>query len=128
MQKSLLIDSDVLIDHLRKEKNAFDFFTAEVEKGSLLFISVISRIEILAGMRSGEEVMVNNLFEILTPIAVDEAIADKAGEYLRKYSKGHDLNIGDAIIAATAKEMELGPVTRNVKHYPMKDIEVIRPY
>ena len=128
MQKSLLIDSDVLIDHLRKEKNAFDFFTAEVEKGSLLFISVISRIEILAGMRSGEEVMVNNLFEILTPIAVDEAIADKAGEYLRKYSKGHDLNIGDAIIAATSREMALKLITRNVKHYPMKDIEIVRPY
>ena len=72
--------------------------------------------------------MVNNLFEILTPIAVDEAIADKAGEYLRKYSKGHDLNIGDAIIAATSREMALKLITRNVKHYPMKDIEVVRPY
>jgi predicted nucleic acid-binding protein len=128
MQKSLLIDSDILIDHLRKEKNAFDFFTAEVEKGSLLFISVISRIEILSGMRSGEEIMVNNLFEILTPVAVDESIADKAGEYLRKYSKGHNLNIGDAIIAATSREMALKLITRNVKHYPMKDIEVVRPY
>ncbi len=39
-----------------------------------------------------------------------------------------DLNIGDTVIAATAKEMELGLVTRNVKHYQMKDIEVIRPY
>lgn len=128
MQKSLLIDSDVLIDHLRKGKSAFNFFATEIENGSLLFVSVISRIEILAGMRSGEEAMINNLFEILTPVAVDEAIADKAGEYLRKYSKGYDLNIGDAIIAATTKEMALKLVTRNVKHYPMKDIEVIRPY
>jgi predicted nucleic acid-binding protein len=47
---------------------------------------------------------------------------------LRKYSKGYDLNIGDAIIAATTKEMAVNLVTRNVKHYPMKDIEVIRPY
>ncbi len=49
MRKSLLIDSDVLIDHLRKVKNAFDFFATEIENGSLLFVSVISRIEILAG-------------------------------------------------------------------------------
>ncbi|MCR4319352.1 MAG: PIN domain-containing protein [Candidatus Brocadiaceae bacterium] len=78
--------------------------------------------------KGGEEAMINNLFEILTPIAVDEAIADKTGEYLRKHSKGYDLNIGDAIIAATTKEMALKLVTRNVKHYPMKDIEVIRLY
>lgn len=128
MQKSLLVDSDVLIDHLRKGKNAFDFFATVIENGSLLFISVISRIEILAGMRIGEEVAINNLFDIVTSIDVDEVIANSAGEYLRKFRKSCDLNIGDAVIAATAKEMELGLVTRNVKHYPMKDIEVIRPY
>lgn len=48
MQKSLLIDSDVLIDHLRKKKSALDFLTAEVESESLLFVSVISRVEIIA--------------------------------------------------------------------------------
>ncbi len=128
MQKSLLIDSDVLIDHLRKEKNAFDFFTAEIESGSLLFVSVISRAEILAGIRSGEETIVNNLFDVVTPITVDEVIADRAGEYLRMFGKSDGLNIGDAIIAATAKEMKLGLVTRNVKHYPMRNIEVIKPY
>ena len=79
-------------------------------------------------MRGGEEVAVNNLFDIVTSIDVDEVIANRAGEYLRRFRKSYDLNIGDTIIAATAKEMELELVTRNVKHYPMKDIEVIRPY
>lgn len=129
MQKSLLIDSDVLIDHLRKEINALEFLTAEIEKGSQLFVSVISRVEIFAGMRKGEEETVNSLFEIMTPIDVDVTIADRAGEYLRKFSKSHALNIGDAIIAATSKEMALKLVTRNVKHYRlMKDIELVRPY
>ena len=59
---------------------------------------------------------------------VDAAVADTAGEYMRRFSKSHALNIGDAIIAATAAEMELSLVTRNVKHYPMKDISVIKPY
>lgn len=92
MQKSLLIDSDILIDHLRKEEKAFDFFATEIENGSLLFVSVISRIEILAGMRIGEEVAVNNLFDIVTSIDVDEVIANRAGEYLRKFRKSYDLN------------------------------------
>lgn len=38
------------------------------------------------------------------------------------------LNIGDAIIAATASEMELSLVTRNLKHYSMKDISLLKPY
>ena len=128
MHKSLLIDSDILIDHLRKERKALDFLDTEIEKGRLLFLSVISRAEVYAGIRKGEEEIVSGLFVIITPINVDAAIADKAGEYLRKYSKSHALNIGDAIIAATAGEMELSLVTRNVKHYPMKDIAVLKPY
>jgi predicted nucleic acid-binding protein len=128
MPKSLLIDSDILIDHLRKEKKALDFLDVEIEKGGLLFLSVISRAEIYAGIRKGEDEIVSSLFEIITPVNVDAAIADKAGEYLRRFSKSHALNIGDAVIAATASEMELSLVTRNVKHYPMKDIAVLKPY
>ncbi len=128
MQRSLLIDSDVLIDHLRKERKALDFLAAEIEEGSLLFISVISRTEILASMKSGEEEAVKSLFELMKPVDIDVTIADKAGEYLRKFSKSHALNIGDAVIAATSHEMTLKLITKNVKHYPMKDIEIVPPY
>ncbi len=128
MHRSLLIDSDILIDHLRKEKNALDFLDTALEKGSFLFLSVVSRAEIYAGMRKGEDAAVCSLFEIVKPVNVDATIADKAGGYLRKFSKSHALNIGDAIIAATASEMELSLVTRNLKHYPMKDISVLKPY
>jgi predicted nucleic acid-binding protein len=128
MQGSLLIDSDVLIDHLRKEKQALRFLAAELEKNSIIFVSVISRVEILAGIRKGEDAIVNSLFEILTPVNVDISIADRAGEYLRKYSRSHSMSIGDALIAATSKEMSLTLITRNVKHYPMKDITIINPY
>jgi len=128
MPGSVLIDSDVLIDHLRKEKKALRFLATELEKHSLVCISVISRVEILAGMRKGEDAIVNNLFEILTPVNIDVSIADRAGEYLRKYGKSHSLSIGDALIAATSKEMSLTLITRNVRHYPMKDITILKPY
>lgn len=128
MHKSLLIDSDVLIDHLRKETDALAFLSGEIERGSLLFMSVVSRTEIIAGMRKGEEQIVGSLFDIISPVDVDVTIASRAGEYLRKFSKSHALNIGDAIIAATCREMALSLVTRNMKHYPMKDIEIVKPY
>jgi len=38
MHKSLLIDSDVLIDHLRKDSAALAFLSGEIERGFLLFI------------------------------------------------------------------------------------------
>jgi predicted nucleic acid-binding protein len=128
MHKSLLIDSDVLIDHLRKDTDALSCLSKEIELDSLLFMSVVSRIEIIAGMRKGEEEIVGSLFDIISPVDVEVTIASSAGEYLRKFNKSHSLNIGDAIIAATCREMALSLVTRNLKHYPMKDIDVVKPY
>ena len=91
-------------------------------------MSVVSRTEIIAGMRKGEQESVSSLFDVINPVDVDVAIASSAGEYMRKFGKSHSLNIGDAIVAATCKEMALTLVTRNLKHYPMKDIEVVNPY
>jgi len=128
MPASLLLDSDILIDHLRKEQKALDYLQQEIDAGSLLFISVISRTEIFSGARKGEEGTIQGLFDLLTPVDVDVAIADRAGEYLKKFSKSHSVTIGDAIIAATAREMGGALVTRNLKHYPMKDLKIIKPY
>ncbi len=128
MPQALLIDSDILIDHLRKEQSALDYIRQKIDDGSPLFISVLSRIEILSGARKGEDETIRSLFDILIPVDVDLAIADGAGEYLKKFRKSHAVSIGDAVIAATAKEMGMILVTRNIKHYPMKDIEIVKPY
>jgi hypothetical protein len=102
MPDSLLLDSDILIDHLRKDQKALEYLRREFDAGSLLFISVISRTEIFSGARRGEEETIQSLFDLLMPVEVDAAIADRAGEYLKKYAKSHMVTIGDAIIAATA--------------------------
>jgi len=128
MPASLLLDSDILIDHLRKEQKALEYLQRELDAGSLFFISVISRTEIFSGARKGEEETIQNLFDLLTPVDVDVAIADRAGEYLKKFTKSHSITIGDAVIAATAREMGGVLVTRNLKHYPMKDFKIIKPY
>lgn len=128
MTEAILIDSDILIDHLRKEQSALDYIQRKIDDSSPLFISVISRIEIFSGARKGEDETIHSLFDILTSVDVDLTIADGAGEYLRKFRKSHALSIGDAVIAATAKEMGMKLVTRNIKHYPMKDIEIVKPY
>lgn len=51
MPASLLLDSDILIDHLRKDQKALEYLRREIDTTSLLFISVISRTEIFSGAR-----------------------------------------------------------------------------
>jgi predicted nucleic acid-binding protein len=46
----------------------------------------------------------------------------KAGDYLRQFSKSHSVELGDALIAATALLNRAQHWTRNRKQYPMKDV------
>ena len=51
--------------------------------------------------------------------ACEYEIGNLAGEYLRRFFKSHNLQIGDALIAATAVQNQAALWTRNSKHYPM---------
>ena len=108
--------------------NLREFFAQALTSGDPLYISVVTLTELLAGMRSGEEELTEKLLSLFTVIDVDNAIGRKAGEYLRQNSRSHKLDLGDALIAATTAMMGAELVTRNIKHYPMKDIQVIAPY
>ena len=55
-------------------------------------------------------------------------IAEEAARMLRSFSAREiTLDAFDALIAATARLEDLTLLTYNVRHYPMKDIEVIAP-
>lgn len=44
-----------------------------------------------------------------------------AGDYLRRYRKSHGIDLGDALIAASAVVNNSTLWTRNLKHYPMQE-------
>lgn len=123
-----LIDTDIAIDHFHGNRSARDFFEQVLASGDPLCISVVTLTELLAGMRPDEEELTEKLLSLFTVIEVDTAIGRKAGTYLRKYSRSHNLDLGDALIAATAGLTGAELVTRNLKHYPMTDIQVVVPY
>ena len=61
-------------------------------------------------------------------LPVNEVVGRQAAAYLREFRRSHQIDFGDALIAATALLYGAELYTRNVKHYPMTDIVVIAPY
>lgn len=123
-----LIDTDIAIDHFHGHRAALEYFIQTLIEGETLAMSVISLTEILAGMRTGEREQTEKLFELFVILDVDEQIARKAGEYLNLYRRTNQVELGDALIAATALMSGAELVTRNLKHYPMADVQVVAPY
>ncbi|MCL4303407.1 MAG: type II toxin-antitoxin system VapC family toxin [Anaerolineae bacterium] len=123
-----LIDTDILIDHFHGHRATLDFIAQQLVAGETLAISVVTVTEFSGGMRPGEETRTERLLSLLAILNIDEAIARQAGRYLREYRRSHRLELGDALIAATAQQAGAGLVTRNIKHYPMPDITILIPY
>jgi hypothetical protein len=113
-----VFDSTVLIAHLRGERRATDLLL-ETPRAERL-VSVMSRVEIEGGMRSAERQQVAALFSYLRMKPVTDAIARRAGGYLRQYRRSHQgIDLVDYVIAATAEHLQADLITLNVKHFPM---------
>ena len=96
--------------------------------GAEICFSVMSEAEIYSHVQSGEEAVVRTLFDSLTRLDINGEIARKAGEYRAQYLRSHGLALPDALIAATAFVVGASLITRNVRHYPMTDLEIAAPY
>lgn len=113
-----LFDSSVLIAHLRGDRRATELLLGVA--GPERLASVLSRIEIEGGMRSGERRDVGALFGVLRLLPVTDAVARRAGEHLRRYRRSHDgIDLVDYAVAATAELHGARLITLNVKHFPM---------
>jgi predicted nucleic acid-binding protein len=123
-----LLDTDILIDFLRGRAQARAFLGGYQGAAAPPVISVVSVAELWAGVRPGEERATGALLSALRKISLSEAIALAAGDMLRTYRRSHGTELGDALIAATAVEIGATLITRNVKHYPMPAVTVLRPY
>ncbi len=123
----ILLDSDVIIAHFRNDGQIAGVLEQLVEGGSSLLVSPIAYAEIVAGMRSGEERVINEFFRSVDCLVIDEPTGKKAGEYLKSFSKNAGVKIADALVAAVAHTNNLQLFTLNRKHYPMKDIQLFMP-
>lgn len=123
-----LVDTDILIDHLRGYPRARAFLEERYRENDDLYCSVITRAELFSGLRPGEEEEVRALLNSLKEIPIDRFVAEEAGAYRRKFRRSHQLLLPDALIAASCKVKGSTLVTLNVKHFPMKDLSIFAPY
>jgi hypothetical protein len=118
----ILVDSDVLIAHLRGIPVARDWLLDARQRTGPLAISVVSVAEIGGGMRAGERREVTRLLESMQSLAVDRIVARRAGELRRQYRRSHNaIGVADYLIAATAQLSGCELATLNVRHFPMID-------
>jgi tRNA(fMet)-specific endonuclease VapC len=101
---AVLLDTDVLIDHLRGGRR--------LRIGSHMSVSMVTRTELYAGHQRNEPA-VEALLTRMGELDVDGAIARTAGRIKRDVG----LKIADALIAATALEHRLPLMTRNRRHF-----------
>ncbi|MBM2811602.1 MAG: type toxin-antitoxin system VapC family toxin [Chloroflexi bacterium] len=117
---TIVIDTSVLIDHLRGNELARVALRQAAEGGEHLVASVLTKVEVLAGMRLSEARRTRQLLDLLDWIEVDDGLAESAGRLANRYLRSHPgIDPVDYVIAATVERLGARLWTRNVKHFPM---------
>jgi len=126
--ETVVLDTDILIDHLRGFTKAKIFLALFDEKSISGMISTLTVMELLSGKSASEDIKrikIEKLLSLFKTVDVTFSIAEKAGELRRKYST----NPIDSIIAATAISYNLKLVTCNISHYQMVEgLTIWKPY
>ncbi|GHS88285.1 ribonuclease VapC [Synergistales bacterium] len=119
----MVIDTDVLIWFFRGNLNAVSALD-EIPVGER-FISVITYMELLQGMRNKTELRIfQEIFEYseLIVLPLNRDIGNIACQYLEQFHLTSGLRIEDALIAATATTYNMELFSGNYKHF--KDLKI----
>ena len=122
----MIIDTDVLIWYMKGNEKAYK----AIEKANNFFISVVTYMELVQGMRNKKEL--NSLRKSIHSwnakvLYISEEISSKAMFYVEQHFLSHSLQLADALIGATAVAYSLPILTGNDKHYKIvKDIQIAK--
>lgn len=108
-----LVDTTVLIDHLRGNKLATEVLTSEN-----ITISFVTLAELIQGVRNKIELKI--IKELLSELETDwgtEDAAKKAVEILSAFHLKNGVGFIDSLLAATALKNNLVLVSDNIKHF-----------
>jgi predicted nucleic acid-binding protein len=117
---AIVVDTSVLIDHLRGNEQATALLEEGFSSAGRLTGSVLTKLEVLAGMRDAEEQATPALLGLVEWIPVSDELAEAAGALARRYLSSHPgVDPVDYVIAATAISLDAALWTANIRHFPM---------
>ncbi len=120
----MIIDTDVLVWYMRGNEKAYH----AVENTGVFFISVITYMELVQGLRNKKELthLRKALLGWKTQILyISEEISARAMFSVEQHFLSHSVQLADALIGATAITHGLPILTGNDKHFKaMKDIQI----
>jgi tRNA(fMet)-specific endonuclease VapC len=124
---NLLIDTSIIIDHLRKaNKNNSSFY--HIVGKYTLFISTITVFELYAGAIDDQKKQdISNVLDYVTILPFTKATAQKSGEiYLSLRKQNQGIETKDLFIAATALSHDLPILTLNLRHFErVKELNIL---
>lgn len=119
-----LLDSDIIIWCLRGKRKTLDL-VKKIEGEGVPACCALSIIEIMLGVKKGEEKATSAFLDALDVYSVDKDVAKLAAKYIQDYkSKDQTLDFVDASIAAVCSINKLVLVTYNAKHFPMSELKI----
>lgn len=122
----VVVDTSVLIDHLRGHAAAVGCLRDAVVHGHELWSVTVVRTEVLAGARPSEMTRTRTLLDSLRWLDVTSELADHAGALAAPWLRSHaHVDTVDHLIAAATRHLGATLLTQNVRHFPM--IEGLRP-
>ncbi len=116
-----LLDSNIII-YLSKREVPLSFLDQFDEH----YISVITYMEVLGYQfpDTKEEEFIREMIGVFRVLFIDQIIADMAIQIRKKQR----IKLPDAIIAATAKALNMCLVTRNIDDFKKVEIQIANPF
>jgi len=115
-----MVDTSVLIDHLRGDQRAVGRLQAAVQRGDELWSVTPARTEILAGARPEEEAVIGTLLAQLRWLDVTVELADAAGRLAARFLRSHrGVDTVDYLVAAGTQALGAELLTLNIRYFPM---------
>ncbi len=119
-----VLDTDVLIEIFRGNTVVRDQVWDLRRQGHTLCYSPVTRAELFAGLRAGEEMLVAQILARLACLLIDSDVGEKAGRYMNAHRASHNLEIADALVASSTVLAGAELITFNARHYPMTELKL----
>lgn len=125
----MLFDTDIFIWAQRGNSGAARLMNQTPRR----LVSAISWMEFLQGARNVAEFRMSKKFLLdlgFETVPVTEEASHRAMVYIEQFALSHGLTAPDALIAATAVELQVPLVTSNAKHFkaiPSLELKVFKP-